>query len=269
METFVFVVGALVVLGGALGVILSRNPVHAALSLVASLFGIAVLFVAQDAQLLAAVQVIVYTGAIVVLILFVLMLLGVDQAENLETEPLTGQRPLAVLLGALGLAAVSAVLLLPVIAAEDGEATTDPLTGESVAAEDPTFENRVLTGQPSALAPLTEEPTVLAGEEGDTPTEVAADVTGDGVPDTNIRALGSVLFTNYVFAFETTALLLTIAVVGAVVLARRVRDPQPLPPTPEPMPSMRRRRADGDGDAGEDDVSDADELVGADSGAGD
>jgi NADH-quinone oxidoreductase subunit J len=276
METFVFVVGALVVMGGALGVILSRNPVHAALSLVASLFGIAVLFVAQDAHLLAAVQVIVYTGAIVVLILFVLMLLGVDRAEDLETEPLTGQRPLAVLLGALGLAAVSAVLLLPVVAAEDGESTTDPVTGETVAAEDPTFGNRVLTGQPSALAPLTEVPTVVPGEEGDTPTEVAADVTGDGVPDTNIRALGSVLFTDYVFAFEATALLLTIAVVGAVVLARRVRDPQPLPPTPEPLPAFRRRPAgDGDPDGDPDDGATGDvavepgELVGAETGAGD
>ena len=62
---------------------LSSNPVHAALSLVATLFGIAVLFVAQEAHFLAAVQVIVYAGAIVVLFLFVIMLLGVDRAEDL------------------------------------------------------------------------------------------------------------------------------------------------------------------------------------------
>ena len=67
-----------------------RNPVHAALSLVATLFGIAVLFVAQEAHFLAAVQVIVYAGAIVVLFLFVIMLLGVDQAEDLAIEPLGG-----------------------------------------------------------------------------------------------------------------------------------------------------------------------------------
>ena len=65
-----------------LGVVLSRNPVHSALSLVATLFGIAVLFLAQDAQFLAAVQVIVYAGAIVVLFLFVIMLLGVDQRRG-------------------------------------------------------------------------------------------------------------------------------------------------------------------------------------------
>ena len=73
---------AVIVLAGAVGVVISRNPVHSALSLVATLFGVAVLFLEQDAQLLAAVQVIVYTGAIVVLILFVIMLLGVDQRRG-------------------------------------------------------------------------------------------------------------------------------------------------------------------------------------------
>ena len=96
-DIITFTVAAIVVLVGAVGVVFSRNPVHAALSLVATLFGVAVLFVAQEAHLLAAVQVIVYTGAIVVLILFVLMLLGVDRVEDLRTEPLVGQRFLAIL----------------------------------------------------------------------------------------------------------------------------------------------------------------------------
>ena len=78
VEPTVFGVAGAIVLGGAMGVVLNRNPVHAALSLVATLFGIAVLFVAQEANFLAAVQVIVYAGAIVVLFLFVIMLLGVD-----------------------------------------------------------------------------------------------------------------------------------------------------------------------------------------------
>ena len=81
VETAVFFVCALICIAGAFGVIWSRNPVHSALSLVATLFGIAVLFLNQNAQLLAAVQVIVYTGAIVVLIMFVIMLLGVDREE--------------------------------------------------------------------------------------------------------------------------------------------------------------------------------------------
>ena len=84
MDAAVFIVAATIILVGALGVVLRSNPVHCALSLVMTLFGIAVLFIAQEAQFLAAVQVIVYAGAIVVLFLFVIMLLGVDSAEDLQ-----------------------------------------------------------------------------------------------------------------------------------------------------------------------------------------
>jgi NADH-quinone oxidoreductase subunit J len=105
VEFFVFVCAALMVLLGAVGVIVRKHPVHAALSLVLTLFGVAVLFVAQEAHFLAAVQVIVYAGAIVVLFLFVIMLLGVDRVENLRTDPLTAQRPLAIIT-CLGLAGV-------------------------------------------------------------------------------------------------------------------------------------------------------------------
>ncbi len=112
METAVFIVCALIVLAGGLGVVSSRNPVHAALSLIATLFGIAVLFLNLGAELLAVVQVIVYTGAIVVLILFVMMLLGVDSEEDLETEPLVGQRLLAGLVGLLFLGAILAIIII-------------------------------------------------------------------------------------------------------------------------------------------------------------
>jgi NADH-quinone oxidoreductase subunit J len=97
-----FVVAAAIVLAGAVGVVVARNPVHSALMLVMTLFGIAVLFVLQRADFLAVVQVIVYAGAIVVLFLFVIMFLGVDRQENVAIEPLRGQRPLAVALVALG-----------------------------------------------------------------------------------------------------------------------------------------------------------------------
>ena len=106
VELVVFVIAGAICIGGALGVVLNRNPVHAALSLVATLFGVAVLFVAQEVHFLAAVQVIVYAGAIVVLFLFVIMLLGVDRTERLDEEPIVGQRILA---GVLGVA----ILALP------------------------------------------------------------------------------------------------------------------------------------------------------------
>jgi NADH-quinone oxidoreductase subunit J len=109
MELLVFVIAAVIILAGAVGVVVSPNPVHSALCLVATLFGVAVLFVAEDAHFLAAVQVIVYAGAIVVLFLFVIMLLGVDRAESLKTEPLGGQRPMAAAagFGLLGVALIA------------------------------------------------------------------------------------------------------------------------------------------------------------------
>jgi NADH-quinone oxidoreductase subunit J len=112
IQTLVFVIAAAIILCGAVGVVIASNPVHSALALVATLFGVAVLFVEQDAHFLAAVQVIVYAGAIVVLFLFVIMLLGVDQSEDLETEPLGGQRPLAAAAGAglLGLGLATLIL---------------------------------------------------------------------------------------------------------------------------------------------------------------
>ena len=104
VDWIVFIVGSLMALVGAVGVLTMKNPVHAALSLVQTLFGVAVLFVAQGAHFLAAVQVIVYAGAIVVLFLFVIMLLGVDRNDGLTGEPLKGQRIAAGLVGAIALA---------------------------------------------------------------------------------------------------------------------------------------------------------------------
>jgi NADH-quinone oxidoreductase subunit J len=183
METAVFIVCALIVLAGGLGVVSSRNPVHAALSLIATLFGIAVLFLNLGAELLAVVQVIVYTGAIVVLILFVMMLLGVDREEDLETEPLVGQRLLAGLVGLLFLGAVLAIIIIG--------------------------KESIVTGSRSVTGAIS--PTM-----------------------SNVAQIGTELFTTYVFPLEITAGLLTIAVVGAVVLARRPRDLQPIP-EPESM----------------------------------
>jgi NADH-quinone oxidoreductase subunit J len=166
MDWVVFVVAGVAVLAGALGVILATHPVHSALMLVLTLFGVAVLFVAQEAHFLAAVQVIVYAGAIVVLFLFVIMLLGVDRSENLSSDPLPGQRPIAYLAG-LGL--VAAIFLL---------ARTTWVSGaESVAG------------------------------------------AADG-PGANVEKVARSLFTRYLLAFEMTSVLLVIAVVGAVVLAR-------------------------------------------------
>jgi NADH-quinone oxidoreductase subunit J len=166
MDWAVFVVAAVAVLVGALGVVLSSHPVHSALMLVMTLFGVAVLFIAQQAHFLAAVQVIVYAGAIVVLFLFVIMLLGVDRSENLAREPLKGQRPIALL---AGVAVVASIFVLARSAWVSGA-------------------------------------TAVAGP-------------ADG-PGSNVEKLADALFTRYLLMFEMTSVLLVIAVVGAVVLAR-------------------------------------------------
>jgi NADH-quinone oxidoreductase subunit J len=83
---------------GAIGMILARKPVHSALCLAAVMISLAVQYAAQDAPFLFAVQIIVYTGAILMLFLFVLMLVGVDAADSL-VETIKGQRVLAVLAG--------------------------------------------------------------------------------------------------------------------------------------------------------------------------
>ncbi len=167
MDNAIFAVGSLIVLAGAVGVVATRSTVYAAMSLVATLFGMAILFLTLQADFLAAVQVIVYAGAVVVLFLFVIMLVGIDRLENLRTDPLVGQRWLG-----LGVAVIVAGGLLFAV-----------LKGTITGAESST-----------------------AKPEG----------RGQDVID-----ISKVLFTDYLFAFEITSLLLVIGVVGAVALARR------------------------------------------------
>jgi NADH-quinone oxidoreductase subunit J len=103
-ETVLFwVVAPLMVLAAA-GLLFVRRAVHAAVCVVFVMIGLAVLYVAQEAPFLGIVQVVVYTGAVMMLFLFVLMLVGVDAADSL-TETIRGQRWIGVLLG-LGLASV-------------------------------------------------------------------------------------------------------------------------------------------------------------------
>ncbi len=174
MELFVFVVAAAIVLFGAVGVVVRKHPVHAALSLVMTLFGIAVLFIAQEAHFLAAVQVIVYAGAIVVLFLFVIMLLGVDNAEDLKIEPFKVQRPVAAVIGAGVVTMVGLAIIV-------SRKAVVPVVTQSEAV------------QSAALDPS----------------------------DGNIRALARDVFSDHVLAFELTSVLLVIAVVATVMLARK------------------------------------------------
>jgi NADH-quinone oxidoreductase subunit J len=172
-DVLVFASAAILILVGAVGVIAMKNPVHSALGLIMCLLGVALAFLAQEADFLAAAEIIVYAGAIVVLFLFVIMFLGVDKSQHPHVEPLIGQRWLA---GVGVLVTVAGLITLL--------ASSHWVSGVFSASTNGT-----------ALA------------------------TGSQ----NITQLGDSVFTTYLLAFEATAGLLIIAVVGAVLLARRER----------------------------------------------
>jgi NADH-quinone oxidoreductase subunit J len=167
MATLIFYICAVAVLVGALGVVLAHNPVHSALFLLLTLVSVAILFLQQDAALVAIIQIVVYASAIVVLFVFVIALLGVDQHESFD-EPSLFQRPVAIVLGAL--------LFVQVL--------------------------------------------VLAGHHWVTGAHSVRDHLSTPRSG-NVKTLATSLFTDYIWAFEITAVLLVIAVVGGVALARR------------------------------------------------
>ena len=164
MDLVVFWFAAPVSVGAAVLMLLQRNAVHSALFLILNQFTLAVFFVLLGAQFLAAVQVIVYAGAIMVLFLFVIMFLGVDRREAL-VETIRGQRPWAIGLGLLLVAEVVAAVRLGVGVAATPEAA------------------------PAGLG--------------------------------SVQAVARSLFTRYVFPFEVTSILLIVAAIAAMVLARR------------------------------------------------
>ncbi len=98
LDNVVFWVFAPVAIASAIAMLLQRSAVHSALLLVVNFFCISVFYLLLDAPFLFAVQVIVYAGAIMVLFLFVIMLLGIDRHESLA-DRFVGQRPAAIALG--------------------------------------------------------------------------------------------------------------------------------------------------------------------------
>ena len=164
-ELITFFILAGLAVGCALAMITARNLVHAVLWMVGNFVAVAVLFLMLQAPFLAAVQLIVYAGAIMVLFLFVVMLMG-PQPVTLK-EHLAGQRWVAI-----PLVLILLVALLSVVA-------TDSLTGQ--------------TGLASA----------------------------DQLGANNPQLLGELLYTKYIFPFEIVSVLLLVAMIGAVVLAKR------------------------------------------------
>ena len=162
-EKILFLVFAIPLVATALGVLLSRNPVYAAMNLVAAFFFLAGLYVLLTAHLIAFMQVLVYAGAVMVLFLFVIMLLSLGD-EHLVREPSKRAMQWVGVVGAVALALVIAFAIQQAV-----------------------------------------------------PDVAAASV--DGFFGT-VKAVGRVLFTDFLLPFEATSLLLLVAIVGAVVVAK-------------------------------------------------
>jgi NADH:ubiquinone oxidoreductase subunit 6 (subunit J) len=165
VEAVVFWVAAVMALGGALGVVFQRNPFYSVLSLVVHLIALAVLFLLLRAEFLAAAQVIVYAGAVMVLYVFVVAYVG--GLEDPLTEPSPILRAIAPLFAGLLLVELSIAIIGSSLKGVDSE-------GADLAA-------------------------------------------GFGSPS----QIGELFLTKFLIPFEVVSLLLLVAAVGAVVLARR------------------------------------------------
>ncbi len=144
-------------------VVALRNPIYSAISLLIMFFHVAGLYVTLHAEFLAAVQIIVYAGAILVLYLFVVMLLNVRREDRYHA-----QLPVA---GFLGLTILTEFLLL-------------------------VFQRRTAPGITRTA-------------------EQASDSAG------NAEAIGDVLYSTYLFPFEVASLILLVAMIGAIILAKK------------------------------------------------
>lgn len=182
--SLLFFVCAIACVVGALSTIAAKNPIRGAVGLLTTIVGIAGLFLVLEAQFLAAIQLIVYAGAVVVLFVFVIMLLGPDAGagKNVDHEPLepAGRIARGFSIGVVALMLVASVVLL------------------AISSEEPT-----------RFVPVSEE-------------------------HGTVEAVGNLLFTRGLVPFELATILLIVAVVGAIALARtrpgkKVASKQPSP----------------------------------------
>lgn len=165
-ETLIFLFVAAISIAAAAGMVVSSNPVHSAVFLVICFIQVAAVFVMLGAEFLAIIQIIVYTGAILVLLLFVLMLVDPDDLPEFHVG-----RPVQRAVGAL----LGLILLLEVAVA---------------------IATRTITGRQGTATPENIE---LVGG--------------------NTQALGRVLYTDQLLAFEIISMVLTVGILGAIVLA--------------------------------------------------
>ena len=184
MELLIFGILAVIALAGAAGVVLLKNPVHCAVCLLATFFAVAGMFGVLWAEFLAVVQLLVYTGGIMVLFLFVIMLVdleqrGLDEARGRVAPKLSVGRRAGYAAAGLLFAAALGAKLLPAVASF------------GVPADDAT--RAALQGAGAAKG------AVLG----------------------NVERVADLLYTSYLLPFELASVVLLVGMVGAVVVARR------------------------------------------------
>ena len=167
-ELLVFLVLSLVAVASALGMLFSRNTIYSALFLVLNFITVAVFYLMLGAPFIAMSQITVYAGAIMVLFLFVIMLLGAENLTSSPTQAMPWQRPLAFIL-ALTLTVESVYLIF-------ARAKLDT----------------VITSPDAATNSME-----------------------------NLREMAMTLFDQFLLPFEVTSILLLVAMVGAIVLAKK------------------------------------------------
>ncbi|HZI77001.1 MAG TPA: NADH-quinone oxidoreductase subunit J [Gemmatimonadales bacterium] len=181
-EVIFYIFAAFAVLSAAL-CILQKNPVSAALWLVSTMFSLAAIYVLLNAQFIAAIQVLVYAGAVMVLFLFVIMLLNLGQTQS----DIRGPSSIAATLVIVGLLAIELVALLR-------------------------YTPRRLASELSQWPTFTDPATVF----------VAGQITQQETASKGVvGAVAAPLFQTYLIPFEITSILLLAAIIGAVVLAKR------------------------------------------------
>jgi NADH-quinone oxidoreductase subunit J len=165
LDLILFLILSLIAIATAIGMLASRHAIYSALFLVLNFVTVAVFYLLLGAPFIAMAQITVYAGAIMVLFLFVIMLLGAESLPKAEVLP--WQTPLAIVL-AVALAVEATFILL----------TRARPTGEAVVS-----------------------------------------ATANSMED--LRALGMILFDQYLLPFEVTSILLLVAMVGVIVLTRK------------------------------------------------
>jgi NADH-quinone oxidoreductase subunit J len=166
METLIFIILALIATGSAINILVQRHPIYSALSLILTFIALAGIYIQMHAEFIAVMQIVIYTGAIMVLFVFVIMLLNARQ-EPVPTHSLRLINYFGLPLSVLLAVQVSFVLFK-------------------------TFSGYGISLSPSALN--------LAG---------------------NTAAIGKELYTRYVLPFEVTSILLLVAIIGAIVMAKK------------------------------------------------